>query len=99
MNWATGSSKNLAKSLAKSLGKTVLKGISAFDPVFNGIRKERLTGFLYHDVTDRPAPFAREFGLNVTPAAFERQIRWIKDNFYIAQPREILSGNYPTPAA
>lgn len=58
-----------------------------------------LTVFVYHDVTDDPAPFSRECGLAVSPAAFERQIRFIAGNFQVISMDRLLEGPVPQRAA
>ena len=55
-----------------------------------------LTAFVYHEVSDCPSPFAREFGLNVSIHTFRRQVAWIKDNFSVIHPRH-LHENAPMP--
>ncbi len=55
--------------------------------------------FVYHDVSDNPSEFSRIFNLNTLPAVFERQIEFIKNNFNIISPDDMLRGNIPINAA
>jgi len=61
--------------------------------------KNVLVVFLYHDVTDSPSEFSQAFNLNVRPDVFERQVKFIKKNFNIISPDDLLNGNIPSRAA
>lgn len=58
-----------------------------------------LTVFVYHDVTDYPSEFSRQFSLNVNPSVFEYQINFIKSKFNIISPDDLLSHRIPPKAA
>lgn len=58
-----------------------------------------LTVFVYHDVTDYPSEFSRQFSLNVSPAVFEYQIKFVRSNFNIISPDDLLSHRIPPKAA
>lgn len=58
-----------------------------------------LTVFVYHDVTNYPSEFSRQFSLNVSPAVFEYQINFIKSKFNIISPDDLLSQSIPPKAA
>ena len=51
-----------------------------------------LTVFNYHDVTHQPSEFEKEYDLFVTPDAFEKQIIWVKNNYNIIHPKDIVNG-------
>lgn len=61
--------------------------------------RNQLTVFNYHDVSDFPSEFCRDFDLNVQPEVFQKQIRWIKNNFQVVGASQVLGGHYDTPAA
>ena len=57
------------------------------------LRREKargLTVFIFHDVTDVPSSFARQYGLFVEPDRFLKQIEWIRNEFRVAHPDELL---------
>lgn len=58
-----------------------------------------LTIFAYHDVSEHPSPFSRNFDLNVQPELFDFQIGFLKKHFNIISPDDLLAGNIPERAA
>ena len=58
-----------------------------------------LTVFCYHDVTNAPSEFSRENTLNVPPEMFEYQIAYIKENFNVIEPKQLMEQTLPTNAA
>jgi len=52
-----------------------------------------LTIFVYHEVTDFPSQFSTDYSLSVTLSTFEKQVSWIKKNFKIIHPLDLLSNN------
>ena len=60
---------------------------------------DRLTVFLYHDVSQNPSKFSKEYNLNVEPEIFESQIQFIKNNFNVISPDELLGSQLPLKAA
>jgi peptidoglycan/xylan/chitin deacetylase (PgdA/CDA1 family) len=67
---------------------------------FKKNNKQKLTIFLFHDVTDYPSEFAKQFNLYVTKRTFEKQIYWIKNNYTIINPEDLLySRNFPNNSA
>ena len=83
-------------SLFRGLAKKILGSLIRFLPRVQRSVDSGLTVFAFHDVSDRPSEFARQFGLVVSTATFERQIRWIKANFAVIHPSAILA-NEPLP--
>ena len=61
--------------------------------------KDSLTIFCYHDVSNNPNEFSRNFNLNVPPDLFDFQIRFIKKNFNIISPDDLLTQSLPPKAA
>lgn len=82
----------------KAIARTVLKkplGISfRFIPQVKRAMKQGLTVFVFHEVTNQPSQFSKEYGLAVSTQTFERQMSWIQNNFKIIHPIDIL---YDTP--
>lgn len=58
-----------------------------------------LTVFVYHDVSNNPSEFSRMYNLNVEPDIFDYQLNFIKKNFNIIGPDELLSNRVPPKAA
>ena len=58
-----------------------------------------LTVFCYHDVTNAPSYFSQENTLNVPPEMFEYQIAYIKENFNVIEPKQLMEQTLPTNAA
>ena len=58
-----------------------------------------LTVFVYHDVSDNPSEFSLKYNLNVCPEIFEHQINFIKNNFNVISPDDLLNGRIPSKAA
>ncbi len=58
-----------------------------------------LTIFIYHDVTENPAPFSKTFDLNVKPDLFDFQVGFIKKHFNVIGPDDLLAGDIPEQAA
>ena len=54
---------------------------------------------VYHGVSKNPPMFHKIFNLNIEPKLFEKQIIWIKKNFNIISPQDIVENNYKKPAA
>lgn len=58
-----------------------------------------LTVFLFHDISDEPAPFTKENNLCVPPEVFRKQIEFISSNFNVISMQALLKGDLPTRAA
>lgn len=61
-------------------------------PFFRGDVAHGLTVFAFHEVTDHPSPFADQYGLAVSVATFRRLAIWIKQNYIVIHPRDLLGG-------
>ena len=73
----------------QNLLKVPLGLIFSMLPSQNKIRKNGITVFVYHEVTDTPSLFSEEYGLAVSTATFRKQIEWIKKNFTIIHPKQL----------
>ena len=62
-------------------------------------KKDNLTIFCYHDVSDSPSEFSHNHDLNVPPSIFEYQINFINSNFNVISPDDLLTGKIPMNAA
>ncbi|MFK5893440.1 MAG: polysaccharide deacetylase family protein [Pseudomonadota bacterium] len=87
---------NLRKITKKTLGKVV----RCLPNIVKRKFIKGLTIFVYHEVSDRPSKFAELHGLAVSLQSFRKQIQWIKSNFEVIHPRDLLSGdNLPKEGA
>lgn len=82
--------------LVRNTLKTALGVVYSLSPRVRLAVDAGLTVFAFHDVTDRPSEFARRYGLYVSIATFEKQVRWIQKNFELVPPVAILAGK-PLP--
>ncbi len=77
-------------------GKKIIGSAIRFMPNIQHRIEKGLTVFAFHDVSNSPSKFTQQYGLVVSTETFERQIRWIRDNFEILHPSAIL-GPKPIP--
>lgn len=82
--------KQFKRLARRGLGRTGLT---------NRLLKNTVSIFLYHEVSETPSPFCEQYGLNVPPELFARQLDFIADQFNMITPDQLLAGNYDTPAA
>ena len=68
-------------------------------PVARQVLRGSAVVFLYHEVSDNPSQFNEMFDLNVAPSVFRWQLDLIGEYFNFIDPGQLLSGDYPTPAA
>lgn len=61
--------------------------------------RDKITIFNYHEVSQRPSEFIDQFKLNVTPDVFDFQIKFIKKNFNIISPADLINNKIPNNAA
>ena len=66
---------------------------------FNFFFKNDTVIFLYHETAFKPSKFHQDYNLNIPPDIFEKQIKIIKKNFNVINPKMLKEGNYKTPAA
>ena len=66
--------------------------------LFNG--RKKVTVFLYHEISDSPSEFSKSFDLCVSNVVFRKQVDWIRRNFTIIHPTDLLHPNkIPSNAA
>ena len=65
----------------KQFLKRVIAHGLGLHPAYTLFARSGLYVFLYHDVSEAPAPFVDECGLNTPPDAFRRQIRALAKDF------------------
>ena len=70
-----------------------------FRPFIKLYLKKSLTVFCFHDVTNNPSFFSREYELNIETKIFEKQILFIKKNFNIINPKDLFNEKLPNNAA
>ncbi len=78
---------------------TTMRGTIIGRVIQKNFLENKLTVFIYHDVTNTPSEFSRLFDLYVSPETFQRQIRFIKKNFNIISPKQLLEKKIPARAA
>lgn len=76
-----------------------LGNLFSLDAVNSFLTQQALTVFLYHDVSSNPGEFSKAFNLNVVPTIFEYQINFIRKEFNIISPDDLLDGQIPPRAA
>jgi peptidoglycan/xylan/chitin deacetylase (PgdA/CDA1 family) len=54
---------------------------------------DKLSIFVYHDITENPSEFEQAWGLAVSNDTFHRQISWISNNFNIIHPNDLINGS------
>ena len=54
------------------------------------LRRKKITVFLYHEISDTPTEFSKSFGLCVSNQVFRKQVGWIRKNFTIIHPSDLL---------
>jgi peptidoglycan/xylan/chitin deacetylase (PgdA/CDA1 family) len=65
-------------------------------PRIAGKLKQGLTVFVFHEVSDQPSRFAAQYGLAVSLTTFRKQCQWIKANYNVVHPVDLLSSD-PLP--
>ena len=63
------------------------------------LTEQALTVFCYHDVSNEPSEFSRDFALNVRPDILDYQLGFIKKHFNIVSPDDLLEDSIPKHAA
>ncbi|MBF0119177.1 MAG: polysaccharide deacetylase family protein [Desulfobacterales bacterium] len=78
------------KTIIRPLIKKTFEFSLSFIPQISRLIKHGLTVFVFHEVSDHPSPFSIEYGLSVSRETFYRQVSWIKSNFKVIHPDDIL---------
>ena len=84
-----------------SMFKQMIRSVigAALLPSRKSVTRNALTVFVYHDVTDHPSEFSDSGGLNIPPDIFTWQCDFIRDNFNVVTPDDLLNGDLPEYAA
>ena len=67
--------------------------------VYRRVLAQSVAVFVYHEVSENPSPFNRQFGLNVQPDTFALQMEMIRERFTLLHPPELLYGGFRRPVA
>lgn len=90
----------MASVITGMIKRVVKSGIGAYRGLSGpALTKDMLTVFLYHDVSDTPSLFSRNYHLNVRPEVFDFQMRFIKSRFNVIGPDELIDAKLPPNAA
>lgn len=54
-----------------------------------GMPSDSLSVFVFHEITDKPSPFASEYDLYTSVATFRLQMSWICENFNVIHPQSL----------
>jgi peptidoglycan/xylan/chitin deacetylase (PgdA/CDA1 family) len=73
------------------LRKTAGFSLRLLPHVRNAVEKG-LTIFVFHEVSDHPSLFARQYDIAISIETFRRQAIWIKTNFNVINPNTLLDG-------
>lgn len=79
------------KTKVRNLFETGLGYTLKIFPRLKNIIINKLTIFVYHDITNTPSDFSKAWGLSVSINTFHNQISWIKNNFNIIHPNDLLN--------
>lgn len=80
----------------KNFVKKYLGGLCRYMPLLRKRIQTGVTIFTFHEVSDMPSEFARDYGLAVSKEQFLKQAQWIQSNFNVVHP-ELLICNKPLP--
>lgn len=82
--------------MISSLTKSVLGIYFKHSPPIKNQKRQGVTCFVFHEVSDEPSEFAKDYGLSLSKKAFLRQASWIKKHFNVIKPSQ-LSENTTLP--
>lgn len=83
----------------KDFSKSVLGALSRWHPVSIRRRKNGLTIFTFHEVSDGPSDFLRQYKLSTGIELFKKQVNWISSRFEIISSKDLLANRIPDSAA
>ena len=63
------------------------------NPIFRISLRQRLTVFVFHEVSDNPSEFTKKYGLSLSVAQFKKHINWINDNFTLINPELLITND------
>jgi len=80
--------------------KALLKHfIGLFMSIFgNFFLRNSLVVICYHDINESPSEFSKSNSLDLNPELFRKQLLFLKSNFNIISPDDLISGNIPKRA-
>ena len=84
--------------LKKLFRTTLVSYFFSIKIISNLILKNSTIIVAYHGISFQPSVFYKTFNLNIDPFLFEKQILWLKENFNIISPIQLLNKNYKKPA-
>lgn len=73
--------------------------VSFYRIIHPSLLDNALAVFVFHDVSDKPSEFCIKYDLNIPPSLFEYQIRFIKKQFNIISPDDLLESKIGPKAA
>ncbi len=79
-------------SVIRSAIKKTLGFSFRFVPEVRRALERSLTVFVFHEVSDHPSEFAKQYDLAISTRTFRRQICWIQSNFNVVHPTDLLRG-------
>ena len=80
--------------LKKLFRTTLVSYFFSIKIISNLILKNSTIIVAYHGISFQPSVFYKTFNLNIDPFLFEKQILWLKENFNIISPIQLLNKNY-----
>jgi peptidoglycan/xylan/chitin deacetylase (PgdA/CDA1 family) len=86
-------------SSIKNITMSVLGAVSAWHPISISRKRNGLTVFTFHEVSDTPSDFLRQYNLSTGIDLFKKQIDWIASRFEIISSYDLLSNRIPAHAA
>ena len=84
--------------LKKILQSNIITFLLSIKIISKFILKNSTIIVVYHGVSRKGPFFHKKFNLNIKPTLFEKQIIWLKNNFNIISPRDLLNKKYKKPA-
>ncbi|MCX6237745.1 MAG: polysaccharide deacetylase family protein [Bacteroidia bacterium] len=90
-------------NIKQGLKSSIKLGIGRPVKLFPRLRRSLTSGltvFVFHDITETPSRFEKEYGISASIDTFTRQISWISNNFDIIHPESLIKGtNLPKRSA
>lgn len=83
----------------KEFSKSILGVLSTWHPVSMARKRNGLTVFTFHEVSDVPSDFLQKYNLSIGIELFKKQVSWIENRFEIISSYDLLANRIPTCAA
>ena len=74
-------------------------GLKIFKIQLRNYSKKKLIIFMFHEISNNPSPYQIEKSLNIKIENFTKQLDFIKNNFNIINPKDLLINKIPDNAA